>query len=46
MGSNHIDTTGWLGKSDFVDGVHPTEAGHMKVAQRLAPLLRPLFAAQ
>jgi len=29
-----------------VDGVHPTEAGHMKVAQRLAPLLRPLFAAQ
>ena len=38
-----LDTTGWLDKADFVDGVHPTEAGHTKVALRLAPLLRPLL---
>ena len=38
-----IDTTGWLDKADFVDGIHPTEAGHRKVAQRLAPLLKPLL---
>ena len=38
-----IDTTGWLDKGDFVDGIHPTEAGHKKVASRLAPLLKPLL---
>ena len=38
-----LDTTGWLDKGDFVDGVHPSQAGHRKVAQRLAPLLRPLL---
>ena len=41
-----IDTTGWLDKGDFVDGIHPTEAGHRKVAARLAPLLRPLLAGR
>ena len=40
-----IDTTGWLEKTDFVDGVHPTEPGHEKVAARLAPLLKPLLTA-
>ena len=38
-----VDTTGWLEKTDFVDGTHPAEAGHAKVAQRLVPLLRPLL---
>ena len=38
-----IDTTGWLDKADFLDGVHPTEAGHRKVALRLAPRLKPLL---
>nr|MDQ2732169.1 GDSL-type esterase/lipase family protein [Armatimonadota bacterium] len=42
---HYIDTTGWLEKGDFVDGVHPTEAGHGKVAARLAPLLKPLLDA-
>ena len=40
---HYLDTTGWLDKGDFVDGIHPTEAGHAKVAQRLIPLLRPLL---
>lgn len=38
-----MDTTGWLDKADFVDGIHPTEAGHQKVARRLAFLLKPLL---
>lgn len=38
-----VDTTGWLEKPDFVDGIHPTQAGHAKVAARLAPLLKPLL---
>ena len=37
-----VDTSGWLEKADFVDGTHPTEAGHAKVARRLVPLLQPL----
>ena len=30
---HYIDTTGWLEKADFVDGVHPTQAGHTKSRQ-------------
>ena len=40
------DTTGWLGKADYVDGVHPTEAGHAKAARRLVSLLKPLLTPQ
>ena len=36
----YVETTGWLKKADFVDGVHPTEPGHRKVAARLAPRLK------
>ena len=39
----YLDTTGWLEKADFRDGVHPNDAGNLKVAQRLVPLLRPLL---
>jgi lysophospholipase L1-like esterase len=39
----YVDTTGWLGKDDFRDGIHPTEIGSVKVAGRLAPLLKPLL---
>ena len=31
----YVDTTGWLDKSDYTDGVHPTAAGHVKVARKL-----------
>ena len=40
----YLDTTGWLEKADFVDGIHPTEAGNTKVAMRLAPKLGLILA--
>jgi hypothetical protein len=38
-----IDTTGWLtpGNTDFNDGLHPTDSGHMKVTDHLVPILLP-----
>jgi lysophospholipase L1-like esterase len=39
----YIDTTGWLGKDDYRDGIHPTALGNVKVVGRLAPLLKPLL---
>ena len=36
-----IDTTNWVVASDLVDGTHPTDAGHVKVAKMLGPLLKP-----
>lgn len=39
---HYINTTGWLGSSDFAsDGAHPTDAGHVKAAGKLAPILKP-----
>ena len=40
---HYIDTTGWLDKADFRDGIHPNPQGELKVTRRLAPLLRPLL---
>jgi len=40
---HYIDTTGWLKKEDFRDGIHPNDAGNIKVGHRLSPLLRPLL---
>ncbi|MBS1602773.1 MAG: RICIN domain-containing protein [Bacteroidetes bacterium] len=39
----YIDTNGWLtpGSSDFTDGTHPSDSGHMKVAARLQPIIAP-----
>ncbi|MEV0272539.1 GDSL-type esterase/lipase family protein [Hamadaea sp. NPDC050747] len=35
-----VDTTGWIDPTtDTSDNVHPTEAGHVKIAQRLRPIL-------
>ncbi len=37
----YIDTTGWISDSDLNDGVHPSDTGQIKVANRLAPILAP-----
>lgn len=34
-----VDTANWIGSGDLHDSVHPTDAGHAKIAQRLAPIL-------
>jgi len=38
---HYVDTTGWLDSTDFTDGVHPSDAGHVKVSNRLLPILLP-----
>ena len=35
----YVDTTGWLSSSDTTDGTHPSDAGQVKVANRLGPIL-------
>jgi lysophospholipase L1-like esterase len=35
----YVDTAGWLTATDYTDGLHPTYAGHLRVAHRLAPIL-------
>ena len=44
-GVSLITTSGWLVSGDYTDSVHPTVAGHVKIAGLLAPALRTLFAA-
>lgn len=36
----YIDTTGWLGKGDFTDGLHPNVEGSGKAADRLTAALK------
>jgi lysophospholipase L1-like esterase len=38
---HYINATGWLQSSDLVDGVHPTDAGQIKLAGLLEPLISP-----
>lgn len=40
---HYIETEGWLqpGPPDFNDGFHPSDSGHIKVTNRLLPLLLP-----
>jgi lysophospholipase L1-like esterase len=35
-----VDTTGWLEKTDFTDGVHPNLAAGPKLAEKLAPVIQ------
>jgi lysophospholipase L1-like esterase len=35
----YVDTTGWISPSDTVDGVHPSAAGHIKIANHLGPII-------
>lgn len=40
---HYVDTTGWLAKEDFVDGIHPNASGHLKAARKLANTLAPVL---
>ncbi|MFI5896508.1 GDSL-type esterase/lipase family protein [Actinoplanes sp. NPDC051513] len=35
----YVPTEGWLTSTDYTDGTHPTDAGHRKIADRLAPII-------
>jgi lysophospholipase L1-like esterase len=35
----YVDTTGWLNFSDTNDGTHPSDAGHVKIANKLGPII-------
>jgi hypothetical protein len=37
--TQYVDTTGWLSSSDTNDGTHPSDAGHVKIANLLGPIL-------
>ncbi|HEY0000283.1 MAG TPA: GDSL-type esterase/lipase family protein [Actinoplanes sp.] len=36
---SYINTEGWLTAEDYVDGGHPNDGGHAKIAEKLAPIL-------
>jgi lysophospholipase L1-like esterase len=38
----YIDTAGWTSNGDFTDGVHPNEAGSVKIADKLVDALQAL----
>jgi lysophospholipase L1-like esterase len=35
----YVDTTNWITTADTTDGTHPTDAGHRKITDRLAPVI-------
>lgn len=37
----YIDTTGWIDSSDLPDTLHPNDGGHVKITNRLLPILLP-----
>ncbi|MCR2805932.1 S-layer homology domain-containing protein [Paenibacillus soyae] len=42
----YVDTTGWLDSypsADYYDSLHPSRAGHAKIAAKLAPILEELW---
>jgi lysophospholipase L1-like esterase len=39
----YVDTSGWTSSGDFTDGVHPNEAGSVKIAGRLVTALQALL---
>lgn len=44
-GSVFVDTAGWLVAGDFLDGTHPTPAGHSKIAPLMVAVVRADIAA-
>ena len=43
MNTYLIDASDWITKSDCLDGVHPTKAGHTVVAEQLAASIRKVL---
>jgi lysophospholipase L1-like esterase len=39
----YVDTTGWTAPADFTDGVHPNQAGSVKIADKLVTALQPIL---
>jgi lysophospholipase L1-like esterase len=42
---HYVDTTGWLIAGDYNDGTHPSDAGQMKIAALLTPILTQYLPA-
>lgn len=40
-----VKTEGWVGSSDTVDGVHPSDDGHVKITGLLQPQLQPYMGS-
>ena len=38
----YVDTAGWTSSGDFTDGVHPNQAGSVKIADKLVTALQAL----
>lgn len=38
---HYVDTTGWIDSSDLPDTLHPDDGGHVKITNRLLPILLP-----
>lgn len=36
---SYVSTEGWLTSTDYSDSVHPNDGGHVKIADRLAPII-------
>ena len=44
---HYIDTAGWLElPTDFFDGIHPTDEAHVKIANKLEPVLRKFISTR
>jgi lysophospholipase L1-like esterase len=39
----YIDTDGWTAPGDFTDGVHPNQAGSVKIQGKLVTALQPIL---
>ena len=42
---HYVDTTDWLNKEDYSDGIHPNATGNLKLARGLSNKLEPLLTA-
>jgi len=41
---HYVSTRGWLGPTDFTEGLHPNTAGHRKAAARLVDVMQDLIS--